>query len=107
MPNRPTLSSPEQSRRCLIPFAPLVAKEIRTRLDPGLGLDFECKHGYQNDGVARVIEDLIDIVSAVDCSSNKTSGLGKYPFRGNDSRFLRRHAGMDSLPGVAERCICA
>jgi hypothetical protein len=70
MPDRPTLSGPEQSRRCFVPFTPLVAKEIRTGFDPGLRLDLECEYGNQDDGVARVIEDLVDIVCTIDGSSN-------------------------------------
>jgi hypothetical protein len=98
MPYRPTLSGPEQSCRRLVPFTPLIAKEIRSRIDPGLRLNLECEYWNQDDSVARVIENLVDLVRAIDNSSNKTRGLRKDPFRCNDSRFLSCHACMDRLP---------
>src|SRR5215213_10749735 len=98
MANGPTLPGPEQSRRRLISFAPLVAKKIRTSIDPGLGLDLECEHRNQNDGIASVIENLVDIVCAIDGWRDKTCRLRKCPFCRNYSRFLGLDTRVDGLP---------
>jgi hypothetical protein len=81
--------------------------DIRSGFDPGPSLDFKCEHRNQNNRVARVIEDLVDIVCAIDGSRNKTCRFDKGPFRRNDSRFFGRHARMDSLPRAPERGVRA
>jgi hypothetical protein len=103
VPDRPTLPSPQKARRGLFPFAPLIAEEIRTGIDLGLGLDLKREHRTQNDGIARVIEYLVDIVCTIHGSRDKSGGLGKGSFRCRDRRFLRPDACVDGLPRIPER----